>query len=201
MFAHGFRLTLLFLLLFSINLVGKSQETTLSSKTKENLIGIDGQLISLEVPQGGALAFVFLWTECPISNQFSPTLNRLSNDFQDQPVRLIGLFVDADKTDEEVAQHASDYALNFPITRQASVRLARRFGVGVVPSTVVFNDKGEIVYRGRISDLFYDLGKRRQVSRSSELRDAIQAILAGEKVAIPYVEAVGCTLPDFGIED
>jgi thiol-disulfide isomerase/thioredoxin len=180
---------------------GRAQDKVSREKPDETFQRVNGEPVSLAVPEGGALALVFLWTECPISNQFSPTLIQLANDFEGKPVRMVGFFVDADKSDEEVAEHAGDYDLNFPIVRLKGVRFPRQLGVSVVPSTVVFNDQDQVVYQGRISDLFYDLGKRRQVSQTQNLRDALHAVLAGEAVAAPCVEAIGCTLPDFGTDD
>ncbi|CAN5613717.1 hypothetical protein BH23PLA1_BH23PLA1_40970 [soil metagenome] len=162
-----------------------------------SLLDLEGQAVDLQVPEGGALALVFLWSECPISNQFSPTLIRIAEEFQEQPARIVGVFVDADKSDAEVAAHAGEYGLNFPIARKGGVPLAMRLDVGIVPSAVVIDDQGHVRYQGRISDLFFDLGKRRQAPQSQELQKALKAILAGEEVAEPRVEAIGCTLPDF----
>ncbi|QDV32715.1 redoxin family protein [Tautonia plasticadhaerens] len=162
------------------------------------VLGVDGRPMTLEAPEGGVLAIAFLWTPCPNSNQYSPTLNAIAGEFGTDRVRFVGLFVDADLTDAEVAAHAEEYALGFPIGRSGAVRLARELGVGTVPSAVVVDDAGRIRYRGRIDDQFFDLGRRRQVVRSHDLKDAIAALLGGEEVRAPRTEAIGCTLPDFG---
>jgi hypothetical protein len=162
------------------------------------VFGVDGRPMGLEAPEGGALAIVFLWTPCPNSNQYSPTLNEIAGAFETDRVRFVGLYVDADLTDGEVAGHAREYALAFPIGRSGAVRLAGELGVETVPSALVVDDSGQIRYRGRIDDQFFDLGRRRQVVRSRDLRDAIAAVLAGEAVRDPVTEAIGCTLPDFG---
>jgi thiol-disulfide isomerase/thioredoxin len=140
---------------------------------------------------------VFLWTPCPNSNQYSPTLNRIATQFDSDRVRFIGLFVDADLTDAQVEAHAKEFGLNFPIGRLGAGRLARELGVETVPSAVVLDDHGAVQYQGRINDQFYDLGRRRQVVRSEDLLDAIAAVLAGDPVRTPRTEAIGCTLPDF----
>lgn len=160
--------------------------------------GVDGEELTLNAPESGALAIVFLWTSCPNSNQYSPTLNRIAQDFEGKPVQMVGLFVDADQTDAEVASHANDYALTFPIGREGAVRLARELGVETVPSCVVIDDSGSVRYLGRINDQFYDLGRRRQVVRSDDLKDALSSVLEGEPVRQPRTEAIGCSLPDFG---
>lgn len=159
---------------------------------------IDGDEMTLVAPNSGALVIVFLWTSCPNSNQYSPTLIRIAQDFMGKPVRMVGLFVDEDRTNAEVASHADDFALEFPIGREGAVRLAKELGVETVPSCVVIDDSGSVRYLGRINDQFYDLGRRRQVVRSDDLREAISAVLEGEPVRNPRTEAIGCSLPDFG---
>ena len=54
---------------------------------------------------------------------------------------------------------------------------------------------GEILYRGRIDNLFPALGSRRQQASRHELRDALDAVLDGKPVAVSRSEAVGCSLP------
>lgn len=157
-----------------------------------------GEEIRLEAPPGGALVLLFLWTECPISNQYSPTLNAIASQADADRVRVVGLFVDLDKTDREVAEHAESFELAFPASRAESIRLARALGVGTVPEAVLIDDRGRVRYQGRINDQYYALGRRRQVLRTSDLGDAIAAVLAGEEVREPRTEAIGCTLPDFG---
>lgn len=159
---------------------------------------LDGNPLRLDAPKGGVLAIVFLWTACPNSNQYSPTLNRIAARFDSDRVRFVGLYVDADLTDAQVAAHAREYALEFPIGRLGAVRLARERGVETVPSAIVIDDQGTVRYQGRIDDQFHDLGRRRQIVRSEDLIDAMTAILAGDPVRSPRTEAIGCTLPDFG---
>ncbi|MEW4570482.1 redoxin family protein [Tautonia sp. JC769] len=169
-----------------------------SRRLETEVLGLDGSPLSLQAPDGGALAIVFLWTPCPNSNQYSPTLNRLAARFDSDRVRFVGLYVDADLTDAQVASHAREYGLEFPIGRLGAGRLARELGVETVPSAVVLDDQGVVRYLGRINDRFYDLGRRRQIVRSEDLLDAISAVLSGDPVREPRTEAIGCTLPDFG---
>jgi hypothetical protein len=58
----------------------------------------------------------------------------------------------------------------------------KKAGATRSPETVVFSPKGQIVYRGRISDQYVGLGKRRANVTSHDLRDALEALLAGQPV-------------------
>ena len=53
-----------------------------------------------------------------------------------------------------------------------------------------------MVYRGRINDRFPRLGDSRAQARVHDLREAIEATLAGRPVAVPLSKAVGCYIPD-----
>ena len=53
------------------------------------------------------------------------------------------------------------------------------------------NDQ-EILYKGRIDNAYFRVGKKRGVTSTSDLKDALEAIVRGEPVLIKETEAVGC---------
>jgi hypothetical protein len=70
--------------------------------------------------------------------------------------------------------------------------LAHRARASVTPEAVLIDSKGEIRYRGRIDNRYVDFGKPRRVVTTFDLRDALEAVLAGKSVAHPETTAVGC---------
>ena len=64
----------------------------------------------------------------------------------------------------------------------------------VTPEAVVVAPDGTLAYRGRIDDLYAALGKRRYEATTHDLRDALDAVLAGKPVANPREPAVGCAI-------
>ena len=112
--------------------------------------------------------------------------------------RLIGLCVDPDLTEGQIAEHAREYHLEFPIGRDRGLIVARRYGASVTPEAVVLDDAGKVRYRGRIDDLYAARRKKNPDPTTHELRDAIRAVLDGREVERPEVEAVGCPLPEVG---
>ncbi|HWE40721.1 MAG TPA: redoxin domain-containing protein [Isosphaeraceae bacterium] len=157
---------------------------------------VDGKSLTLDAPAKGATAVVFYSSECPISNGYSPTLKALAGEFPAARLKLVGLCVDPDLADAEVAQHAKEYELDFPVARDRDGKVARRLGAKVTPEAVVLDDNGRLRYRGRIDDQYAARQKRNATPRTHELRDAIVAVLAGKEVAVPRTEAVGCPLPE-----
>jgi mono/diheme cytochrome c family protein/thiol-disulfide isomerase/thioredoxin len=158
--------------------------------------GPDGRLVELKAPSKGAVVLVFYSSECPISNGYSPTLNRLGLEFPSERTRMVGVCVDPDLSDKEVETHAKDFALKFPIVRDGKGILAAKVGATVTPEAFVIDDAGRLRYHGRIDDQFAGRRKPNAVVATSELRDAVRAVLDGRDVAVEHVEAVGCPLPE-----
>jgi mono/diheme cytochrome c family protein len=167
-----------------------------ASLPKQALRGIDGQRIELTAPPHGAMAIIFYSTECPISNSYSPTLATMAESLQGKPVKWLGVCVDPDMSDSEVATHAHDFSLKFPVVHDRHGSLARKLGAKVTPEAFVIDSDSKIRYHGRIDDQFVARRKRNANPSGSELKDAIVAILSGKAVTNEYVEAVGCPLPE-----
>ena len=159
------------------------------------VLGPDGKNVDLRPPKGGVTAVVFYSSECPISNAYSPTLNRLADDFPRSKLNLVGLCVDPDLTDAEVKAHAKDFGLKCPVARDRNGAVGVRVGATVTPEAFVIDEEGRIRYHGRIDDQFAARQQRNATSSTSELRDAIAAVLEGKKVAVEHVKAVGCPIP------
>jgi mono/diheme cytochrome c family protein len=192
--ARGFALAGFWFLVFTTNTMVFGADV--ASLPKQPLRGIDGRRIDLTAPTHGTLAIIFYSTECPISNSYSPTLATLVDTFAGKPAKWLGVCVDPDLSDSEVAAHARDFGLKFPIVRDRYGSLARRLGAKKTPESFLIDDVGKIRYHGRIDDQFVDRRKRNANPSGSELKDAIAALLNGKTVTNEYVEAVGCPLPE-----
>jgi peroxiredoxin len=165
------------------------------AKPPAELMGLEGEKVALSAPEGGAVVMVFLWSECPISNRYAPRLNELAAGWKKQPVRVVGLFVDPTRPDEELKQLAAEYGLKFPVARDRDVEIARGLGVEKVPCAVVIDGVGQVRYRGRIDDRFFALGRNRPAATTDDLKDAVGAVLAGKAPATTETEVIGCDLP------
>ena len=192
--ARGLALASFSLLVFAWSTTVLRADAT--SVPKQALRGIDGRRIELTAPPHGAMAIIFYSTECPISNSYSPTLANLAETLQGKPVNWLGVCVDPDLSDSEVATHARDFSLKFPVVRDRHGSLARKLGAKVTPEAFVIDAENKIRYHGRIDDQFVARRKRNANPSGSELKDAIVAVLSGKAVTTEYVEAIGCPLPE-----
>ena len=127
--------------------------------------------------------------------RFAATALAIARDHADDGVRCYLIHVDPDVTLDIAAKHAAEYGYLLPVLRDTDQRLARHLGITRTPEAVVLAPGGAVVYQGRIDDQYKVLGRRRPEATQRDLRNALRAILAGEAVADPRTEAVGCTLP------
>jgi len=167
-----------------------------SSLKGASLRGLDGKRVDLTAPPNGATVLVFYSTECPISNSYSPTLSTLIDSFPAKSVKWVGICVDPDLNDSEVETHVRDFSLKFPVARDRRGAFARKIGAKTTPEAFVIDKEGAVRYHGRIDDQFVGRRVRNAVPSGNELNDAIAAVLNGKAVTTPYVEAVGCPLPE-----
>jgi hypothetical protein len=142
-----------------------------------------------------AQVFIFISNDCPISNRCAPEIRRLFEDYRHKGVSFWLVHPLTDETPEAIRQHAKDYDLPEMILRDTHRSLTQWTGVRVTPEAAVVDANFRLVYRGRINDLFPQLGRQRAAITRHDLRDAIEAVLAGEAPDPSRTPAVGCTIP------
>jgi len=141
-----------------------------------------------------AAVLVFMTTECPISREYVPTLNQLAAKFKDQPVKLYGVVTDPSCTRAAVAQFKKDFKIDFPVLFDSSGELAETLGATHVPEAFVLDTEADVVYRGRIDDLYAEAGVKRPAVTKHDLADAITAVVDGKPVAEAKTTPIGCPL-------
>ncbi|MGE5194139.1 MAG: redoxin family protein, partial [Deltaproteobacteria bacterium] len=141
-----------------------------------------------------ALVVVFLGTECPIANGCIPELNRQFAELVevDSRVAFFGVISDRSVTRAVAARHATRFNIKFPVLFDASGELAAALKPTHTPEAFVIDRDGRLAYRGRIDDLYADLGKKRTEPSRHDLAEAIADVLAARPVAIPRTKPVGC---------
>ena len=160
------------------------------------LTDIHGDPVATSSGDQQVTATIFITTDCPIANAYAPEIRSIVEEYTARGVAFILAHVDPATTNELAIRHQAEYELPSPIVLDHGHRLAREAGITVTPEVCVRRgDSGDVLYRGRIDNLFPALGSRRQQATRHELRDALEAVLAGQDVEVPSAEAVGCRLP------
>ena len=152
----------------------------------------------LDGPPGSLVAVVFISHECPIANAMMPALRELSEHAQRCGVAFHLVHAASWVTAAEVETHAREFGIapGVSVLVDPAHDLVARAGATVTPEAVLFRRDGrgggEILYLGRVNDLYVAVGRRRPAVASHDLRDAIDSASAGSKSAGPHPKAVGC---------
>jgi peroxiredoxin len=141
-----------------------------------------------------ATVLFFYWHDCPICNSYAPEISRISNSYTNFAFFIIQ--VDPDLTAEIAKQHAMDYQLHAPVLLDPQHRLVKLVRATVTPQAVVLGRKSEVLYTGRIDDLYAGLGKKRAMAMQHDLREALDAINVGKWVRKKETTVIGCMIQD-----
>ena len=158
--------------------------------------GIDRQ--PLRVDAGKASALFFISAECPISNAFAREIARICADYKSKGIGCDLVYVDPSISDDQARRHSQEYGHgDYPKIVDRQHELVKATGVTVTPEAAVVDWKGKVVYRGRIDDSFAALGQPRRSVKNADLRNALDAVVAGKPVERPETKALGCFISDF----
>jgi peroxiredoxin len=134
---------------------------------------------------------VFMGTECPLVKLYSPRLQALAKTYEPRGIKFIAINSNQQDSLSELTQFAKEHALQIPILKDLSNKIADAFGAERTPETFLLNATFQVVYRGRIDDQFTYGIQRPQVEREY-LSQALDSLLANKKIEIPETETVGC---------
>jgi peroxiredoxin len=149
--------------------------------------GKEHTLASLAGKNGSVLIFVAV--QCPVSNAYNERMEKLAQDYKAKGINVIGINSNVAESADVVKAHAAEKKLTFPILKDAGNKVADRLGATVTPQAYFLDGSNKLLYRGRIDNSRNDAGVT-----SSELRDALDATLAGKPVAKPTADAFGCSI-------
>jgi hypothetical protein len=146
-------------------------------------------------PSRRATVLLFITHDCPISNGYAPEVRRLAEAYQPQGIAFYLVYADPTVTPGEARQHHHDYAYPCPALLDPDHELAKLAGATVTPEAAVYLPGGQRVYRGRINDLYVDLGKPRFTPTTSDLKDVLEAVAANRPLTPKTTPAIGCHIP------
>lgn len=160
---------------------------------------LDGRLVDPLAPAVGvrATVFVFVTTDCPISNRYAPEIQRLAGIFTPQGVRFWLVYANPHEPSASIRTHLRQFGYAIPALRDPEHALVRFTKVTVSPEAAVVDPGGALLYHGRIDDRWVNIGRDRPSPTRADLAEALGAILDGIPVAQPATPAVGCILSDF----
>lgn len=143
-----------------------------------------------------ATVLIFIWQTCPVANAYAPEIERIYQDYQARGVALFVVQVDPELQLEKARQHAKDYGYTMPLLHDPMGVLSKHCGATMTPEAVVLLPDGKRIYNGRIDNRQAALGKRRPKATVFDLRDSLDAILAGKELKPRSTQVIGCYIPE-----
>jgi thiol-disulfide isomerase/thioredoxin len=203
-----YSLTIL-LSLFGQNAV--SQEDHPEPKTLEigsqapafSLPGVDDKMHSLaDYKKAKVLVVIFSCNHCPTAQAYEDRIISIHNDYADKGVSLIVIssnsmkslnyweqgWSDLDDSFDEMKVRARDKNFTFPYLYDGDdQKVGIAYGPMATPHSFVFDKLRKLQYVGRI-DASPTNGK------GEDLRNAIDAVLSGQKIEKPVTKVFGCSM-------
>ena len=158
---------------------------------------LHGKLVDPFSSTARARVFLFVRTDCPITNRYAPELQRIAARFRYTPTDFWLVYPDATEKTQSVENHLRQYQFPGTALFDPKHQLVNRAHATVAPEAAVFDQAGRLTYHGRIDDLYVDIGKSRPGGpQKHDLEEAIISTLNGRPVVPSETRAVGCSLAD-----
>jgi hypothetical protein len=153
-----------------------------------------GMFLNANSPKLSAL--VLLSPDCPMSINYTKTLNDMQQQFGNS-VQVMGILPGKTYKDSTILDFAAAYHLRFPLYLDKKMHVSRLLKGEVTPEVFLLDAQGQLLYHGAIDNWLAGIGQKRQKPNEHYLLDAINQSLLGQTVSIPYVKAQGCILNDY----
>src|SRR6266498_499358 len=141
------------------------------------------------------LGVFFFCNHCPYAKAVEGRLIDLDKDYRDKGFRFVAISANdadtyPDDSFENMKKRARDRGYGFPYLYDESQSVARAFGAVCTPDLYVFDRERKLAYHGRLDDSPMDPTKVKR----RELREAVDALIAGEQPNANQNPCIGCSI-------
>ena len=152
----------LFLLLLLVITQSNAQKRLSAEEIITSLLKTtDGKIFRMyETRKFTASVFVFLLPDCPACENYTGTLNTMAKKYKSKGIQFYGVFPDFVEA-ADIDQFAKTYKVSFPLLMDYNKELLKAFDAHIAPSAFVISETTLLLYRGRIDDWMYAVGKKR----------------------------------------
>ena len=156
------------------------------------LTTVDGSSFSLAEAARShkAVVVMFIATKCPYSNAYNDRMRDMAAAYEKRGVLFVGINSNKTEPAAEVIAHAKQHGHAFPIMKDPDNKVADLYDARHTPEIYVVDPEGKLRYHGRIDENYEEPTK---VS-SPDLKNALEALLAGRPVANAETKAFGCSI-------
>ena len=152
---------------------------------------LDGKGLTKRSLAGKMTVFVLADTKCPCVLAVQDRVGALGRKYAAKGLKVVYVFSMPDERAVDVARYMHGHKIPFPAILDRNQRLLKMLD-GRASSEVYLSDKrGVLRYRGRVDDATFDP----KGVKSRDLERAIVSLSKNQKVARPFVPAMGCAIP------
>lgn len=159
------------------------------------LLDQDGQAHELHYySDASAIVLIVQGNGCPIVRNALPDYRAISDVYAERGVRFLMINSNLQDHRESIAAEAREWDIPYPILVDETQLVGESLGLTRTAEVMVIDPRRwEIVYRGAVNDrLTYE--RQKQAASEHYLRDALDAVLAGDVAAIEDHGAKGCLI-------
>ena len=172
----------------------------------------DGKKYSLkDFRKSPILVIAFMCNHCPTAQYYEERLKKIVTDYKGKGVALVAIspndpksvrldelgYTDLSDSFAEMKIRAKYKGFNYPYLYDGDrEEVSRAYGPVATPHAFVFDQQRKLRYRGRIDD-----SERPEYVKVQDLRNALDALLAGRQVEVKQTKSFGCSIKWAGKED
>jgi peroxiredoxin len=170
-----------------------------------DLPGVDGRRYSLaSFAEAKVLVIVFTANHCPTAQAYEERIEKLHADFAGRGVQVVLVspndplalrldeqgYSDLGDTLEDMKIRAKDRGWTFPYLYDGETEaMSRKYGPVATPHVFVFDAERKLRFVGRVDD-----NENPAKAKTSDARNAIEAVLAGKPVPVETTKVFGCSV-------
>jgi len=160
-----------------------------------NLLGVDGERYSLSSFQNKKLlVLLFISNGCPTVKACQDRMIEIQKTYSGKDVQLFALnsnnsYLSPADMYAEMVLKVREKGFNFPYVKDEDGIVARSYGAMCTPHVFLLDDQRKLRYKGRIDD-----SRNPDRVRVSDLRNAIEDLLANRSVTVSETTPFGCSI-------
>lgn len=158
-----------------------------SSFDGESLLSGHKIQVSLADDNHKGLVIIFMSTKCPCSNSHVDLVKKLATRHKD--FRFLVVHSNSDETKTEALTYFKIFSSPIEVLRDEKAKIADALRANKTPHAFVLNPKGEVIYRGGVTNSSHAASADRQF-----LAEVLQDLSEGKNPRISQGRALGCVI-------
>ena len=155
---------------------------------------LDGKELSLgSFKDRKGLVIVMTSATCPVSKRYLPSVAKLAAELKDQGLGLLLVNALVSEKPEDIRSQLAAAGVTAPYVHDVEKKLSLALGARTTTEVFLVDPKRTLIYRGALDDQ-YGINYNLDAPKHSYLRDAVAALLRGEKPFVQATAAPGCEL-------